>query len=177
MKKIIKALLTVVAIVVASVGLTAPFASASVVYNPGTGVGFAGKGDVQSAFGWKNAQLQANASSITFTYDTADVYTAVCTWTTDEGQLGATTYNISVTQFTSIYADVVYDARTQKQVNGFNLTGLENSTVIGTMPIKDTPCVGNEDGIDFDGIWTKVTLTGSAGGGLFAHYGAETVRI
>src|SRR5262245_5475316 len=42
-------------------------ASASVSVNPTSGVGFVGKGDVQSAFGWKNADLQANASAVKFT--------------------------------------------------------------------------------------------------------------
>lgn len=32
-------------------------ALATVTFDPGTGTGFVGKGDVQNAFGWNNAQL------------------------------------------------------------------------------------------------------------------------
>jgi len=39
--------------------------SISVSYFPETG-GFVGKGDVQTALGWNNAQLQTNASAVKF---------------------------------------------------------------------------------------------------------------
>ena len=39
-------------------------ASASVTFNPATGTGFVGKGDVQLAYGWNNKQLQDNAVAL-----------------------------------------------------------------------------------------------------------------
>jgi hypothetical protein len=36
-----------------------------------------GKGDVQLAFGWNNAQAQQNAQALSFTYNTAETYTAL----------------------------------------------------------------------------------------------------
>jgi hypothetical protein len=41
-------------------------ASASVTVNPETGIGFVGKGDVQTAMGWNNDVLQKNAANVTF---------------------------------------------------------------------------------------------------------------
>src|SRR5918996_4693526 len=43
-----------------AIGMTAAFAL--VTFDPSTGTGFVGKGDVQTAFGWNNKQLQNNAS-------------------------------------------------------------------------------------------------------------------
>ena len=43
-------------------------AQAAVTFDPETGTGFVGKGDVQVAFGWNNAQFQANATGLSFAY-------------------------------------------------------------------------------------------------------------
>ena len=59
-------LVTTVAATVATLALGATAASASVNVDPATGSGFIGKGDVQLAYGWNNATLQTNASSVGF---------------------------------------------------------------------------------------------------------------
>lgn len=46
--------------------MVATAAFAAVTFDPGTGTGFAGKGDVQLIFGWNNKQLQDNANSVQF---------------------------------------------------------------------------------------------------------------
>jgi hypothetical protein len=57
--------------VVAAAAILAPLAFASsanaAVAIDGTGTGFIGKGDVQTALGYNNAQLQAKADSLKFT--------------------------------------------------------------------------------------------------------------
>jgi hypothetical protein len=51
----------------ATLALTIPAANAAVTFDPATGTGFVGKGDVQSALGYNNTQLQKNANSLVFT--------------------------------------------------------------------------------------------------------------
>ena len=46
--------------------LVAGLAYAAVTFDPTTGQGFVGKGDVQYTFDWNNAQLQANADDVGF---------------------------------------------------------------------------------------------------------------
>ncbi len=58
---------------------------ASVTFDPTTGAGFVGKGDVQTAFGWNNQALQANAADVTFSYNAVDTYSATCSWITGVG--------------------------------------------------------------------------------------------
>ena len=62
-KPIIPALVCGAALAVPSV------ASAGVQYDAATGKGFVGKGDVQTAFGWNNGDLQKNAAGVTFKYE------------------------------------------------------------------------------------------------------------
>lgn len=51
----------------AALALTIPAATAAVTVDSATGTGFVGKGDVQSALGYNNAELQRNAGSLAFT--------------------------------------------------------------------------------------------------------------
>ena len=51
----------------ATLALTIPAAHAAVTFDLATGTGFVGKGDVQTALGYNNAQLQKNASTLVFT--------------------------------------------------------------------------------------------------------------
>jgi hypothetical protein len=53
---------------VAMLAIIPAAASASVTYDAATGKGFVGKGDVQTAYGWNNAALQANAAGVTFAF-------------------------------------------------------------------------------------------------------------
>ena len=59
----------IIPVLVGAAVLAVPsIASADVTYNPATGVGFVGKGNVQTAFGWNNAALQKNAEAVMFKY-------------------------------------------------------------------------------------------------------------
>lgn len=146
---------------------------ASVTFDATTGLGFVGKGDVQLAFGWNNATLQNNAAGVTFSYDAVDTYEITVEWVTGEGTRGEKTHVITVPRNVSVSASILFDARTQRQVNGFNLLGLGTETSSGTVPV-----VGDNfnDGNDVKPI-TAVTLLSSTGGGLSVSYGGVKVAL
>lgn len=148
------------------------YAFAAVTFDPTTGTGFVGKGEVQIAFGWNNQQLQKNASGVTFSFNTTDTYDATCTWTTGEGTRGQRTHNVDHTRTTAVSGVVAYDARVRNQITGFNLTGFGATTTTGAVPVVGGPCPGNAG---TDGVWTEVVLTGSTGG-LYFNYGGASVR-
>jgi hypothetical protein len=160
---------------VAVAGLLAAssYAISAVTFDPGTGVGFVGKGDVQLAFGWNNQALQANAAGVTFSYNVTDSYTATCTWVTGEGTRGERTHNVDHTTMTRVNGIVAYEARTRNQITGFNLTGFGEMTSVGTVPVVGGPCPGNAGN---DGVWSSVTANGSTGG-LYVNYGGTSVRL
>jgi len=92
------------------------------------GIGFVGKGDIQSVFNWNNSMLQENAHLIQFKFSRAGTVSWVCEGVNAAGvtirsdrrneDIGASTY-------------VAYDARRNRtgQITGFLLVGLiENST-------------------------------------------------
>jgi hypothetical protein len=152
----------------AAVALAASTVFATVTFDPNTGTGFVGKGDVQLAFGWNNAALQTNAAGVTFTYNVTNSYTAVCTWVTGEGTRGEQTHNVNHTKASSLVGNVIVDARTRTQITGFNLTGWmgDEPTETGETPVEGGACPGNPG---TDGVWTSVSLTGSVAG-LFVNY-------
>jgi hypothetical protein len=163
-------------IVYAVVLLFAVSLFAAVTFDPDSGTGFVGKGDVQIAFGWNNAQLQNNANNVSFTYDASENYSAVCTWTTGEGTRGERTHNVTHTKSTSVLSALAYDPRQtkgQKQFTGFNLLGFGAVTYVGDVPVEGGACPGNPG---TDGVWTAVTLESSTGG-LYVHFGGQSVLL
>lgn len=149
----------------ATLALAAP-ATAAVTFDPATGEGFVGKGDVQTAFTWNNQQLQGNASGLSFTYESEATYEAECTWTTGEGKKGQKTHTVSQKKKTSLESAVVYEARAKNQINGFKLTGFGATTTTGTVPTVGGECLG--DGAD--GTYISVTEVGSESGGLYVNH-------
>lgn len=150
-------------------GLLAPSALAAVTFDPGTGTGFVGKGDVQLAYGWNNAALQRNAGSLTFSYSSTDTYTAVCSWVTGEGTRGEKTHTITRNRTVSVISEITGEARKNSQldITGFNLKGFagESVTTGGEIPVEGTSCPGNGT----EGTWGPVTITPGVGG-LFVHH-------
>jgi hypothetical protein len=115
---------------------------AAVSFDIATGTGFVGKGEVQEAFsawGWNNADVQANAPFLTFTYAASWGYTVVCT-----GAAGSTTY-ITVG---GAFGHVITQARTNPngKVIGFNLLGWQPGTLTPGDPESDAPEVGESCG-------------------------------
>jgi hypothetical protein len=151
----------------------APGANSLVTLDPSNGTGFVGKGDVQLAFGWNNAQLQKNAGGLSFTYATEDSYSAVCEWITGEGTRGQKTHDVTHVRTSSVTSQIAYDARVRTQITGFMLRGIESTTEEGSVPEVDGQCPGNEG---TDGVWVSVEQTGSSGG-LYVNFGGNSVLI
>lgn len=145
-------------------------AMAEVTFNPATGIGFVGKGDVQSAFGWNNAMLQANAGSLTFTYVALDKYSAVCTFTTPGGKKEDKIHNVGHKRNVGVSGAVAFKPRVMNQITGFNLTGISSGVVTGgdKVPVLNGPCPGNPG---HDGIWTSVSLISSTTSLTVSHSG------
>ena len=153
-------------------------ALAAVVFDPTTGTGFVGKGDVQDAFSWNNAQLQSNATGVTFTFGYTATYQAICTFTTGEGTRGEKIHNVPHSEEMDVSSSVAVNLRKnpQSMVAGFNLTGFGDSFgEAGEVPVVGTPCPGNPG---HDGVWTSVeVLPGSSEGGLYVNYGDQKVLL
>ncbi|MEV0272400.1 hypothetical protein AB0H43_26790 [Hamadaea sp. NPDC050747] len=167
-----RTIMIAVAAAAAILAVAAP-AAAVVTFDAATGTGFVGKGDVQLAFGWNNATLQANAAGVSFSYTATDSYDAVCTWITGEGTRGEKTHNVTHSTTTEVAGQVTYDARTHKQIDGFQLTGYGTVIESGEIPVVGGACPGNEG---TDGTWSSVTQTGSSAG-LYTTYGTTTVPL
>jgi hypothetical protein len=160
---------------IAGIALVATTAVAAVTFDPATGAGFVGKGDVQIAFGWNNAALQRNAAGVTFAYNGVSTYSAVCSWTTGEGTPGERTHEVTHSTRSGVEGSIAYEARTKNQINGFNLDGYSGAPVTtgGSIPVVGDPCHGNAG---HDGVWTDVDLTGT-GGGLEVSHGVDTHQL
>lgn len=159
-------------------------ALAAIVFDPATGTGFVGKGDVQTAFGWNNAQLQSNAAGVSFSYDTSTAYDIVCEWDTETGGRNSKVIHHAVTlnRSTALNTAVTYEMRRngQGQVTGFNLLAFEDSTTTGgSIPDVGDACLGetdNEKGVGNSAIVTEV-IVDSTVGGLFVSYAGVDVLL
>jgi hypothetical protein len=165
----------------AALGLALAVASTSalaeVVFDPATGMGFVGKGDVQEALGWNDAALQASAGGVTFTYGYTGIYQAVCTFTTGEGTRGEKTHNVPHSEEVDVSSAVIVSLRRnpQSKVTGFDLTGYgDGFSESGDVPVVGGPCPGNPG---HEGVWTSVTLLPGSEGGLFVNYGDQKVLL
>lgn len=104
-------------------------AYAAVTFDPATGRGFVGKGDVQLLYGWNNKDLQTNAANVDFRYSAVTV-TEVTWECTKQQQNGETTQEKARTTTTSTQGLVTTVARENSKgkdgaVTGFNLSGYE----------------------------------------------------
>jgi hypothetical protein len=117
-----KARLLVIGVVAALT--VAGVSAATVTFVPG-GPGFVGKGDVQVAFHWNNAQFQANAPDITFTEAFDLIQAEYCThW--QNGEIVE-----SWVRSRTLDEDKVetYTTRVRNgKISGFDLTGPDEST-------------------------------------------------
>jgi hypothetical protein len=110
-----------VALIVGVAALTVTgSALAAVTFDPATGTGFVGKGDVQLLYGWNNAQLQNNAGSLQFRATSTEVteVTWECTNANNENIQERARTTTTTTQ--GLVSSI---ARVKNQITGFNLTG------------------------------------------------------
>jgi hypothetical protein len=126
---------------------------AAVTFDPETGTGFVGKGDVQLVFGWNNKQLQMNAGDVEFRANSEDVTEVswVCTNTNN-----ANTQERERTTTTSVQEVVEHVARDNRnQITGFTITGYEGAPVSGP-PTTDGPSPNSCP----SGPWSLTTSAG-----------------
>jgi hypothetical protein len=153
---------SVCAVAIASVGVFA-----AVTFDPATGTGFAGKGDVQLALGLNNAQLQAQAASLAFTYDgtTVTEVTWECTNASNEK-----VQERERTTTTSTQGVVSAVARVKNQITGFNLSGYSGSS--SSTSSSEGPAINSCP--NTAGSWSLTSPAGdpvvvSETGGLFVN--------
>jgi hypothetical protein len=92
---------------------------ASVTFDAATGTGFVGKGDVQTAFGWNNAQAQAKIPYISFAADESQTRQQECLTEGQPPQI-FTGYRHGLR---TLNKNLSYDARMHQQIDGIFLTG------------------------------------------------------
>lgn len=122
----------------------APAASADVSFDPATGSGYSGKGDVQLALGMNNEQLQAAAGSLAFQYTEQRSYEVACDsvteieeWFQDNGKgkwhrrIKTVVVNSTTTAISNAELAVLTSTKNAKkgkdstgQITGFFLNGL-----------------------------------------------------
>ena len=143
--------------------LVAAGASAAVTFDPATGTGFVGKGDVQLALGLNNRQVQTAA--LDFTYSAIETADVTCEWDTETGgKVSKTIHHVVVNQKEAVVnSTVAYDARIRNQITGYNLTGFSSYSSTGSIPEVGGACPNSNDG-----VVTAVVPTGSTGG-LFVN--------
>jgi hypothetical protein len=149
----IRKLMGGVALALAGAVVMATVAIAAVSFDPATGTGFVGKGDVQLVFGWNNKALQDNAGSVQFRASTEQVSTS--TWTCDR-DAGPQTQERANTTTTTTQGIVDSIARERNQITGFNLTGYFGA------PETDTEHEGPAVGSCPTG-WTAIDLVTEEG--------------
>jgi hypothetical protein len=104
----------------------AALAFAAVTFDPATGTGFVGKGDVQLALGLSNAQLQTQAGSLAFTSTSTEVTEVSWVCTNPKNENIQERARTTTTETTGVVSAV---ARVKNQITGFNLSGYAaNST-------------------------------------------------
>jgi hypothetical protein len=148
-------------------------AYAAVTFDPETGTGFVGKGDVQTAFGWNNKQLQQNAGGVSFEFESVTVTETEWTCTNDRNQNEQVRQRETTTTTTGLVDSI---AREKNQITGFNLEGFsgeptETSTTEGP-PVNSCP----------SGPWTLTSPAGdpeviSEESTLFAVFSGERVAL
>ena len=151
--------------------LLAAAGSASAYTLDASGVGWVGKGEVQTAYGWNNKAMQDNVGGVTFAYDSTATYEVVCEFDTP----GGNHHVITNTKTSGVLATVGSDARKnssgkQGPMTGWYLTGFGSVTSSGqAVPAVGDGCPGNS-GL---GAVTSVTQTGTGDGGLYALWNGQ----
>ncbi|MFM8246766.1 MAG: hypothetical protein ACKN9M_07420 [Burkholderiaceae bacterium] len=152
-------------------------AIAAVIFDPSTGIGFVGKGDVQDAFLWNNQQLQTNAPGLEFKVVQTRQWTATCTDADGKQEIGDgkfkalkdTTYSIDSKPGGGGSNKVNSDPRLnpQKMVTGFTLSGYRGA---GLSNNDSPPAVGSNCARgNIIGTWTSVVVSGTTE--LTVNYG------
>lgn len=152
--------------------------SSQITLDTTTGIGFVGKGAVQSSFGWNNAGLQTNADGITFSYEVTGVYEQSCLHAAGQHMTVQKTFKKTV----ELSAAVAFAARRnpQDKVTGFNLTGIAGTA--GDAPPTDlcNPGQSEPDSVwtpDPNGAYPVVTQTSGSPAALYVTFAGVSHQI
>ena len=153
-------------------------AVAPITLDTATGVGFVGKGAVQSTFGWNNAELQANAAGISFSFEGNAVYEQSCVHLTgSEHKVVQKTFKKTLDLSSAV--DFMARRNPQAKITGFNLTGITATTATAPTDLCN-PGNSEPDSVwtpDPQGAYPQVTQTSSTTGTLFVSYQGESHPI
>jgi hypothetical protein len=161
--------------------LTVPAApaGAAVSFDPGTGEGFAARGDVAAAFGWNAGQYTSRAAAVAFTYRSSHTWTVTCTFDEPfDGQKPRVGTWDGVASTESEVLSAVRRARAHTPATGHDLTGY-GWTVVGDpppIPAVGEPCEAADGTGPFSGTTTSV-VESSLGPALFAHHCGRSVPL
>jgi hypothetical protein len=136
---------------IAAVAVVTTAAYAATTFDPETGTGFVGKGDVQLLYGWNNKQLQENAESVQIRVN-SEVVTEVSWICTNSSNQNTQVRERTTT--TSTPGVVTTVGRERNQITGFNLTGYSGT------PAESTTTEGNQLNSCPSGPWSLTTPAG-----------------
>ena len=156
---------------ITGIAMFATAAFAAVTFDPATGLGFVGKGDVQTLLGLSNSQMQAVHTDVTFRYDATEAYTVTVEFDTGNPDQPRSLKHHVITKEKSstVSASIAASSRKTGQWTGWNLTGFGVITETG----DPLPSVGDEcpNGNLGTCVVTAVELDPSSStGGLYAVY-------
>jgi hypothetical protein len=161
-----KKLYAAIALALAAMLVASTAAIAAVTFDPATGTGFVGKGDVQLAFGWNNKALQDNASSVSFSATTVSDQTWVC----DRDAGPQTQERARTTTTQGVVSNIARDNK--KQITGFNLTGYSGTPSTSS----EGPALGS-----CPTGWTagpiSAPVVDEAASGLFVTFNGQSVKL
>ena len=160
-------ILQIVWLALAGLIASSAVALAAIEWSPESG-GFVGKGDVQTAFGWNNATMQANAADITFTYEVTGGYSFECEWWTGP-EHNRRHHTNTKTMELDITSTITGSRRITGQFTGWNLNPLtESIDDVGYPTDSDCGAEGNDMKSIVPG--SIEPLSESSGGALYAEY-------
>jgi hypothetical protein len=162
--KFAKTLLAVAAIAVATVAM------AAVTYSPASG-GYAPKGDVQTALGLNNNQIQQ--ANLSFTYELKARYDYECVYTETNGSKAGQVQ--SKDQHTNVNVDAEIDGGTRVtgQIVGYYLKPVVGGSGEQVPATGDVCKVGNDFGV----IEGAVVETQKSGGLFVSNNGGTPVQL
>lgn len=159
----------VVGLALAGVIATSAAALAAIEWTPENG-GFVGKGDVQSAFGWNNATMQANSEAVSFVFESTGGYSFECEWWT--GPSHNRTHHVNTkTIEADVNAVVTGSRRITGQFTGWTLDALGESADAAEYPV-DSDCGAEGNGMKTIVPGSIEALSGS-GGALYADFNGD----
>ncbi|PYE50944.1 lipoprotein [Deinococcus yavapaiensis] len=139
------------------------------------GVGWVGKGDVQTAFNWNNAQAQRYVQNVTFTFEQSVRYELDCYKEVEVGRdREIKTITRTVKRTSNINATITYEARKTGQWTGYNLKGFSSTDTNAPTDLSCTGDDGNRSGWMQDG---EPRITSGADGGLFVTWNSIKVAL